>query len=272
MADRAVARVCDYGDGFVVERVVALAAEALVFARFEDLLLVFGVALLAQKVAHGFHFFFADVCCVHPVQVAGAGRDHEHVAHAEQMLGAGAAEDGHRVLALRDLERDPGREIGLDHAGDDVDAGSLGCEDHMDARRSRFLRKASDAGFDVLGCDHHQVGEFVDDDHHRRQLLGLEVLGVGRLAVRRVEENLAAVRVLGADLALSLGHELLERKISTQDAVDSPIVGVDVSGTRIGKDLVAPLHFIDRPAECQRGLLHVGYDRQQHVRNPVEDL
>ena len=46
----------------------------------------------------------------------------EHVAAAEQVLGALLVEDGARVDLLRDAERDARREVRLDHAGDDVDA------------------------------------------------------------------------------------------------------------------------------------------------------
>ena len=38
----------------------------------------------------------------------------------------------------------------------------------------------------------------------------------------------------------------------------------------VGEELVAPLHLVDRPLERVRRLLHVGDDRQQHVRDAVE--
>ena len=45
---------------------------------------------------------------------------------------------------------------------------------------------------------------------------------------------------------------------------------VDVPRAGVGEQLVAALHLVDRPAQRVRGLLHVGDDRQQHVRDAVE--
>ena len=95
---------------------------------------------------------------------APAARHVEHVALAEQLLGALLAENGAAVDLARDLERDAGREIGLDRAGDDVDRGALRRHDEMDAGGARHLREALDRALDVLAGDHHEVGHFVDDD------------------------------------------------------------------------------------------------------------
>src|SRR5690606_4091770 len=138
VADRAVSGLGDTCDRAVVERIVAAAAFHLapgfVLPRLEDLLVVDRPALLAQVVAESLDLVLADVGAVHAVQVAGARRDHQHVAHAEQVLGALAAEDRLAVLALAHLETDAGGEVRLDHAGDDVDTRPLRRQDHVDAR------------------------------------------------------------------------------------------------------------------------------------------
>ena len=103
----------------------------------------------------------------------------QHVALAEQLLGALFAENGAAVDLRGDLEGDAGREVGLDRAGDDVDRGALGGHDQMDAGRARHLGEALDRAFDVLAGDHHQVGHLVDDDDdigHRRQVHRLALL------------------------------------------------------------------------------------------------
>jgi hypothetical protein len=56
---------------------------------------------------------------------AAAAGHVEHVALAEQLLGALLAQDGAAVDLRGDLEGDPGREVGLDRAGDDVDRRAL---------------------------------------------------------------------------------------------------------------------------------------------------
>ena len=133
---------------------------------------------------------------------AAAARHVEHVALAEQLLGALLAEDGAAVDLARDLERDAGREVGLDGAGDDVDRGALGRHDEMDAGGARHLREALDRALDVLAGDHHQVGHLVDDDDDVGQFLERHLLVlVDRLARLAVEAGLH-----GAGQRLALGR------------------------------------------------------------------
>ena len=54
---------------------------------------------------------------------AAAAGHIEHVALAEQLFGPLLAQDGAAVDLGGHLETDAGREIGLDGAGDDIDAG-----------------------------------------------------------------------------------------------------------------------------------------------------
>ena len=118
----------------------------------------------------------------------------EHVALAEQLLGALLAKDRAAVDLRGHLEADAGRQVGLDDAGDDVDRRALGRHDEMDARRARLLRQPLDEEFDFLARGHHQVGEFVDDHHDLRQHVIFELFGL--------VDRLAAVGVVaGLDLA-----------------------------------------------------------------------
>ena len=104
---------------------------------------------------------------------AAAARHVEHVALAEQLLGALLAQDGAAVDLGGDLEADAGREVGLDGAGDDVDRGPLRRHDDVDAGGARHLGEALHGAFDVLAGHHHQIGHLVDDDDdvgHRREV------------------------------------------------------------------------------------------------------
>ena len=122
---------------------------------------------------------------------AAAARHVEHVALAQQLLGALLAQDRAAVDLARHLERDAGREIGLDRAGDDVDRGALRRHDEMDAGGARHLRQALDRALDVLAGDHHQVGHFVDDDDDIGQRVERHLLLlVDRLAGLAVEAGL----------------------------------------------------------------------------------
>ena len=143
-----------------------------------------------------------DERAVHALDAAAAGHV-EHVAHAEQLLGALLAEDGAAVDLGGDLEGDAGREVGLDRAGDDVDRGALRRHDDVDAGGARHLREALHRAFDVLAGDHHQVGHLVDDDDDEGHRLEVELLGLeDRLAGLAVEAGLHGA---GDALALLLG-------------------------------------------------------------------
>jgi hypothetical protein len=105
-----------------------------------------------------------------------AARHVEHVALAEQLLGALLAEDGAAVDLRCDREADPGRKIRLDDAGDDVDRGALRRHYEVDAGRARLLRQSLDQELDFLAGGHHQVGKLVHHHHDLRQRLVLQLL------------------------------------------------------------------------------------------------
>ena len=138
---------------------------------------------------------------VHAADAAAAGHV-EHVALAEQLLGALLAQDGAAVDLRGDLEGDAGREIRLDRAGDDVDRRPLRRQDHVQAGGARHLRQPLHRAFDVLAGDHHQVGHLVDDDDDVGQRLELELLLlVDRLAGLAI---VAGVHRAGELLALAV--------------------------------------------------------------------
>ena len=90
------------------------------------------------------------------------------------------------------------------------------------------LREAGDRFFDLIARDHHEVGQFVDDDDNERQ-------GLGRL------------RVLG-------------RALFSQPLVYVAVVLVDVSDPFRGERLVALLHLAHRPPQRVRRLLGIDDD------------
>ena len=67
-----------------------------------------------------------------------------------------------------DLECDAGRHVGLDQAGDDIDRGSLGCKNEVNACGTCFLCNTGDQLLYFLANDHHHIGEFVDNDNNCR--------------------------------------------------------------------------------------------------------
>ncbi len=155
-------------------------------------------ALRLEVAHHLLDFLVGAERAVHAADAAAA-RHVEHVALAEQLLGALLAQDGAAVDLRGDLEGDAGREVRLDGAGDDVDRRTLGGEDHVDAGGARHLREALHRAFDVLAGDHHQVGHLVDDDDDVGQRLEVELFFLvdrlaGLLVVAGVDRAGAASR------------------------------------------------------------------------------
>ena len=117
-----------------------------------------------------------------------AGGRKQHVALAEQLLGAVAVENRARIDLRRHAEGDAGREVGLDQPGDDVHRRPLRREDQVDADGARHLRQARDRFFDFVAGDHHQVGQLVhdhDDERERPRRLAPRRLPCARASAAR---------------------------------------------------------------------------------------
>jgi hypothetical protein len=181
----------------------------------------------------------------------------EHVALAEQLLGALLAEDGAAVDLRGHLEGDAGREIRLDGAGDDVHRGALGRHDQVDAGGAGHLREALDRTLDVLAGDHHQVGHLVDDDDdigHRRE--------VHLLALRRGFRR---------SPCRSRSGRCGDDSRPFRAPRDAGVEAVDVAHAEARHLLVALLHLAHRPLQGDDRLLGIGDDRGQQMRDAVID-
>jgi hypothetical protein len=133
-------------------------------------------------------------------------------------------------------ERQPARHVGLDEPGDDVDARPLRRDDQVDAGGAGQLGDADDGVLDVARRDHHQVGELVDD--HQEVRVGR----VDPLAVRRADQ-------------LAVAHGAVEV--------------VDVAEAAGRQVVVAHVHLAHDPLQRLGGLLGVGDDRRDEVRDAL---
>ncbi len=121
---------------------------------------------------HGVDFVVTQVGTLAAEQRAGAGPEEQHVAVAEQFIGPHFIEYDAAVDPAGDLERDAGRQVGLDQAGDDIDRRFLRGEDQVDTDRPALLCQANDMLFHLFAGGHHQVGDFVRHDDDERQVVG----------------------------------------------------------------------------------------------------
>ena len=111
----------------------------------------------------GLALVHVDEGAVHAHRQGPARLQVEHVAVAQQLLGAVHVQDGARIVLLDHPEGDPAGDVGLDHAGQHIDAGPLGGQDQVDAHRPGLLGQAGDRALDVVAQLQHEVGQLVDD-------------------------------------------------------------------------------------------------------------
>src|SRR5262245_41355338 len=103
------------------------------------------------------HAFLVDPGPLDPDCPAGARGQQQHVALADELLGAGLVEDHPRVGQAAHREREPARHVGLDDTGDHVHRGSLGSDHEVNPHGARHLRDAADTRLHVACRDHHEV-------------------------------------------------------------------------------------------------------------------
>src|ERR1039458_246723 len=158
--------------GFSIHRDVLVARRG-----DEERLVVLRRRLLLPAIHDAADFRLGDEGPVEADEARRSRRKEQHVALAQQVLGAHAVEDGARIHPGGHAEADPRGEVRLDDAGDDVHAGALRGQHQVHADGARHLRQARDAFLDVAALEHHEVGQLVDENHDVGQrlevLLGL---------------------------------------------------------------------------------------------------
>ncbi len=197
------------------------------------------------------HLVVIDEGAVDPGRVGGAGGHVEHVPHAEQGFGAALIQDGAGIYLARHLERDPGRDVGLDEAGDDIHRGALGRENEVNTGCPRLLGDTGDQLFHLLADDHHHVGEFVHHHHYVGQFFQLRRHLIH--GVTRTPQGIPQGLALGGR-----GQHLV-------------VVTLEVAHPDRGHQLVATLHLADAPAQGVGGILHVGDHLGQQMGDTFVD-
>ena len=179
----------------------------------------------------------AQVSALSAEQGARARPEKQHVAVAEQFVGAHFVEHHAAIDAAGDLERDAGRQVRLDQTGDHVDGRFLRGQDQVDADRAALLGQADDVLFDFLSGGHHHVGDFVGHDDDERQLFGNRRPG-------------------GVVFGLQAAPQFLLAQL---------VVVADVADAGAGEQRVALLHLFHTPRQDRFGLLHVRDDRMHEM-------
>ena len=181
----------------------------------------------------------------------------EHVALTQQLFSPLFTQNGAAVDLRGHLEGNPGGEVRLDRAGDDIDRGALRRHDQVDARGPRHLRQSLDASLDLFARDHHQVGHLIDDHDDIGEGFGLEFLGL--------EDRFSGILVK-AGLDGALEHLALGQRLA-----DAAVIALDVAHAHLGHLAVTVLHLAHDPFQRDDGLFRVGDDGRQQMRDAVID-
>jgi hypothetical protein len=191
-----------------------------------------GRAGLDKRCQVGLHLFLIHEWRLEPHDLAARPAE-EHIAAAEQVLGASGVEHDARVCVRGDAEGDPCVEVGLERRGDDIGAGALGGEHEVDAHRARGGREDHQILLErlTLLLVHHadQQCVLVDQRHDRRQRLvgvtlveqlhfhaavGDQILSPGHLTAHQFQQGVAGLVALDNHLAAAqVGHAVEEREV-----------------------------------------------------------
>src|SRR5581483_7269489 len=210
-------------------------------------LVIFRLGLGFPEIHNLIYFGFRDECAVNARQARRARRQEKHVAFAEEVLGAHDVENGAAVYAGGDAEADSRREIRFDEPGNYVDARALRREHEVHAHSARHLGEAGDGFFDIASFEHHQVGQFIDQDQHVWQWL--EFVLRPRGTVFFVEK----VTGLIAEFA------------------DFLVVLIDVADALLGEEAEAALHFEDGILQRVRRFAGIRDNGSEQVWNAFVD-
>src|SRR5262245_45948953 len=187
---------------FVFVELQAINGRLLVFGR--DRIVEDRPALFAEEARQPCALLLGDVRTMKPDAPRRGRRQKQHVALAEQLLGAVAVENGARVDLRRDAEGDARWQVGFDQPRDDINRGPLCRKDQMNADRACHLRQTRDRFFNLVPGHHHEVRELVDDDNDEWQRLRSV-----RIFVARFLEYQPDVPVVLLDVANALGRQRL---------------------------------------------------------------
>src|ERR1017187_2375446 len=253
-------------DEFLV--LVNAALDVRICGRFGKLFVNFhfvtGFALLGDELHDVLQFLVGDERALGTFQIAGTGRQVEHVAFAEQFVRAHRIENRPRVHAARHLERNARRNVRLDDAGDDIHGRPLRGDDAMDARRARHLRDASDGHFDIRRRDEHEVRQLVNDDDDVGKSFRNDDVFLTRDDDLLVHLHRKTVRTR-FDFFL-FGGERQFHFLFRQRLVFRPLVeGLDVADADARKNLVALFHLVDDPAQREQNFFRIRHDRHDEV-------
>ena len=177
---------------------------------------------------------------------------------SEKFVRAVGVEDDAAVEFRSDLESDTARDVGLDHAGDNIGARSLRGDDHVNAGGARHLGDAGNGALHIGRRGLHEVGQLVDDDDDVGEAVGddefLAFLGFDRFENGVLDTLLLAFRCFRCRLGWRRFGDL---------CCDRPCVEtLDIAQSAFGEDAVATLHLIDDVAQGEENLLrfrhHIG--------------
>ena len=243
---------------------------------FADVPFVVRLRLLGAVSDDALYLLVGNESTLRALEFGGARRQVEHVALANELVGALGVEDDAGVERGGNLEGDAAGNVRLDDAGDHIGARRLGGDDEMDAGRAGFLGDPGDAHFHIRRGGLHEVGELVDQHNDVGETIGDFILLDLQFLEIRLGPEITVLQRGGDGLDLvEVGFRLVhfrDHRGGFLFRARAVVETVEVPHALLGEDLVAFLHLVDHPLEGGDGLFRIGDDRHDHVRELVVHL
>ena len=128
-----------------------------------------GFRLFLDKVHNALYLCITDHDPMQALKLRGSGRQKQHVAFTEKLIGTHSIQNGARIYSGSNLIRHTCGEIGLDDSRQDIHRRTLRGNDQMNACGPCHLRQPGQRVFHTFGCDHHKVGQLIDQDNNVRE-------------------------------------------------------------------------------------------------------
>ena len=135
----------------------------------------------------------------------------------------------------------------------------------MNAGSACFLSDPRNRDFHFLFRNHHQVGQFIDDNDDVRKLSDSRCTRF--IGLKNLEPIIPArVSFHRGVILVFFTQEQVANHVHAH-LIDFLVKARQVSCAHLGQDLIAAIHFPNRPLQRRGSVLRIVHHRQKQVRN-----
>ena len=126
--------------------------------------------VITQKCNNIRYFLIRHEGTLQTYRLRVTGREKQHITLSQKLFCTALVQNCSGINGRGYRECNTGRNIRLDHTGNDIHRWSLGCQDQMNAGCSGKLCQTAYRILHFLGGNHHQICKLIHDDHKQRHM------------------------------------------------------------------------------------------------------